>query len=764
MKSIQGIPVLTSNIVLSSVLGVLIAFVMAFVILKHKEQEEYKRLNPSIEFIIGRKEKLFFINKASINFFGFNTLSQKEIKDEIKRWVEQNSPNIYRASHEKFEYSKDGRTILFTKVIDLVNHNIFFFGTDITDQKNSEVKIRRLLAAIEQSANSVLITDSDGSINYVNKAFERFTGYRQNEVIGKTPAILKSGYHDNCFYDNLWETILSGSVWNGTFMNKRKDGEMYWENTTITPICGSNGDIFSYIALKEDITLKKQMEQELRLAKDEAERSNKLKSDFLANISHEIRTPLNGILGFTDVILCNETDDENREMLRLILKSGRDLLELINEVLDLSKIEADRIEIESYPFSLCEMLLLLEKQFSVFAGEKSLKLEFHTPGNMPPRLTGGEKQIKQILNNLIGNALKFTEKGFVRVVTGYENGILQISVTDSGMGMSEEQQLRVFDAFQQAGPMINNKYKGTGLGLTISRRLARLMAGDITVQSVENKGASFTLRIPLLPGSLQDEAEYSELIPVEGELVDIDSEVPAVIVKDRLPGFVAEKPKTPPRLLTVCDEEVSFQRLEEINQAHGMSTELVADAVSAFRMLDENEYDILLMDTRSTRIGDRELISIIRERSEYDNLYVIIITEDVSPDAEKRYLSMGYDYYLSKPIDHNRIMIHINLFLKRYEDSELRRYIYDTSELHSSELKKLEIELRRLKRIVIDDDFDDILTVTEEIAGISQKDVVQEISADLREIWEIIDETALTEFILNTQDIYAHTAEVRDVE
>ena len=372
----------------------------------------FRKLNPYIEFILSKELEVLQINDKARQFFGIEDLPERKAKLFVGIWVRNNIAKSRLFVPEKFEYRSFGSTVLFTKSIEPQTGNILFFGVDITDQKVNEQEIRRLLTAIEQSAVSVVTTDADGNITYANKAFEEITGFTRLEVFGKNPRIFGSGFHDDEFYSQLWQTISTGHVWTGTFLNRKKDGEHYWEEAIITPICNDENEITAFIALKEDITKRKQFEQELRLAKEEAEKANALKTEFLANMSHEIRTPLNAILGFNDILMSQEDDPEKAEMLKLMKKSGSDLLGLISEILDLSKIEADKVTIEYREFSVMTLFEELERQFEVLTADKDVKLEFLESPGIPGMLIGGEVQIKQVLTNLIGNAVKFTDSGF----------------------------------------------------------------------------------------------------------------------------------------------------------------------------------------------------------------------------------------------------------------------------------------------------------------------------------------------------------------
>ena len=502
----------TASMIGLSAAYLFIGIITSFLIIQITECKLLRQNDPDIKLMLTDKKKLILLNRSAITFFKLGRLKRKEQEEKVTAWVDDNIENLFKNTFEKFEYKSGDRTILFTKIIDRRKNKIMIFGSDITDQKTNEAEIRKLLAGMEQSANSIVITDLDGRITFVNAAFEKMTGYGKNEVIGKSPVFMQSGYHTVDFYEELWDTITRGDVWHGKFLNKRKDGDLYWEDATITPVNDDKSGLYAFIAVKEDVSLRIALEKELRSAKTEAEKANRLKSDFIANMSHEIRTPLNGILGLTDVMQAEESDSSKKKKLKLIHESGTELLNMVNKILDLSKIESDKFIMKEELFSVQGLLNDLRKMFSDSAGERNLSLEFNTAADIPEQLKGGRNQIRNILINLIGNAVKFTEKGYVRVSSSYIDGRLNFEIEDSGIGIPANLQASIFNSFQQADAGKNRGYEGTGLGLTLAKRLADLLGGYINVKSIEGKGSTFVFNTPVLP---DDSDGYSEVLPLE---------------------------------------------------------------------------------------------------------------------------------------------------------------------------------------------------------------------------------------------------------
>ncbi len=385
---------------------------------------------------------------------------------------------------------------------------------DVTERVLVEEQLRKLSLAVEQSPTSIVITDLDARIEYVNQAFVETTGYSREEAIGQNPSMLHAGQTPENAYRALWDSLTLGETWRGEFANRRKNGEVYYEKATITPIRQSDGRITHYLAVKEDVSEKKRTAMELDQyrhhleelveerthqlveAKLEAEMANQAKSAFLANMSHEIRTPMNAIVGLTHLLQAGCQDAERSNKLRKITDSAHHLLSVINDVLDISKIEAGKLTLDHSDFDLDRLLagvanLVLDK-----ARDKGLELVVDIAPNLPRWLHGDFTRLTQALLNYAGNAVKFTEAGSVtlRVVlveTGATDLLLRFEVRDTGIGIPEEYQARLFQVFEQVDASTTRRYGGTGLGLAITRHLAELMHGETGVDSTPGVGSVF---------------------------------------------------------------------------------------------------------------------------------------------------------------------------------------------------------------------------------------------------------------------------------
>ena len=372
------------------------------------------------------------------------------------------------------------------------------------EEKNSkDSQIRKLLYGIEHSPASIIITSLEGNIEYVNPKFTELTGYTSEEILGKNPNILKSGELPQEEYKKLWKSISSGNEWHGEFHNRKKNGELYWEYSSISPIKDSEGKITHFMAIKEDITHLKNIQEQLSGARDAAESANKAKSTFLANMSHELRTPMNAIIGYSELL--GEIAEEKGMQedfipdLEKINSAGKHLLNLISNILDLSKVEAGKMDSFEETFDLAPLMEEITSYAEPLAKKNNNKYKASLADHTLTITTDRTKLI-QIIINLIGNAFKFTKEGTVSLEisksTDNNKSWIQFAVTDTGIGMTPEQVGVIFKEFTQADDSTTKHYGGTGLGLAISRLFSRMLGGDIQVTSKLGQGSKFILKLP----------------------------------------------------------------------------------------------------------------------------------------------------------------------------------------------------------------------------------------------------------------------------
>lgn len=397
---------------------------------------------------------------------------------------------------------KDGRVII-TKVAVAPNHEdngnyVGSFGmfTDITEEKKREAEVRKLSLGIEQNSASVVITDPKGTIEYVNPHFTKVTGYALQEAIGKNPRILQSGQTPREVYVELWNTILSGNVWRGEFLNKKKNGELFWESVLISPMKNEKNLITNFIAIKEDITEKKKMIEELRQAKEKAEEMNRVKSSFFANMSHELRTPLIGILGYSEIMQEDtKLSKDYVSMAKNMNRGGKRLLETVNMILNISKINSDKQEARFEKIDIVAIVRETVNLFKAAALKKNLALNLFVKEETII-CYADEKLLCDVFNNLVNNAIKFTEAGSVAVEIEIESKHVVIRVADTGIGIPQDKQGIIWEEFRQSSEGMGRSFEGTGLGLTISKKYVELMGGTISLESAEGKGSTFKVEFP----------------------------------------------------------------------------------------------------------------------------------------------------------------------------------------------------------------------------------------------------------------------------
>jgi len=372
---------------------------------------------------------------------------------------------------------------------------------EIESRKEAEMKLRKLTSAVEQSPNVVIITDLKGIIEYVNPRFEQLTGYSEAEALGRNVSLLKSGETSKETYQNLWQTIMSGHRWHGDLKDKRRDGSTFWASVSISPIWDDGGEISHFVSMHEDITHRKLAEDKIKKAMTQAQTANRAKSELLANMSHELRTPLNAIIGFSNTIKSEIfgpiQNPRYADYTGDILTSAEHLLELINDILDVSAIEAGKIDLQEESLVIPEIvqscLRLIEPR--AFGGDVILKTEL--PEGLPA-VWGDERRLKQSLINLLTNAVKFTpEGGTVTVAAKWEpGGALEIAVSDTGVGMTKKDLVKAMSQFGQVDSGLNRKHEGTGLGLPLVQGLIELHDGEFHLDSKKGQGTTARIVLP----------------------------------------------------------------------------------------------------------------------------------------------------------------------------------------------------------------------------------------------------------------------------
>ncbi len=533
---------------------------------------------------------------------------------------------------------------------------VFAAARDITERKRAEAELRKLSLAVEQSSETIVITDLEGRIEYVNEAFSRTTGYGREEAIGRNPSFLKSGRTPRSTYDALWSALAEGISWKGEFINRKKDGEEFVEFALISPIRQPDGRITHYVGVMEDITEKKRLGMELdnyrhhleelvdertrqlAEAKETAEAATRAKSDFLANMSHEIRTPMNAILGLTHLLAAGTHDAGARDKLVKISGAAHHLLSVINDILDISKIESGKLQLEHADFSLEEMLERVISMIGPQVRQKGLNLALERQVAPPLCLHGDRTRLAQALLNYLGNAVKFTERGHITLRIGLdgegEDGLLlRFEVSDTGIGIAPDKLAGLFSAFQQADSSTTRRYGGTGLGLAINRSLARLMGGEVGAESVPGQGSTFWITVCLPRGKVG--------LSVLSSASEEDSE--AQVLREHRGA----------RLLLAEDNPINREVARDLLLGAGLDVEVAEDGFSCLEKLKTSVrgFDLVLMDVQMPVMDGLEATRAIRARPEFAQLPILAMTADAFEEQRVKCLAAGMNDFVAKPVE-----------------------------------------------------------------------------------------------------------------
>lgn len=389
------------------------------------------------------------------------------------------------------------------KIVSLDKDYLVTVVRDITERKQTEELVQKLSRAVEQSPVSIIITNKEGNIEYINPKVTETSGFQAQEVIGSNPRIFSSGEKTKEEYKLLWERINSGKDWFGEFHNRKKNGELYWESGSISPIKNQVGEITHFVAIKEDISELKRTIDELTAAKEKATESDRLKSAFLATMSHELRTPLNAIIGFSEMFNENLNTEEVKEYGAIVHSSGNQLLGIVEDIFDITLIEAGNIHISMEDVLLKSLIAKVQENLKIDQlrmNKQNINVQYDNSLSESLVIHTDFSKLKQILTNLIKNALKFTQSGSINygytLINTEANPIIQFYVKDTGIGIPQEKMEIIFEMFRQVEDSNIRKFGGTGIGLSITKKLVELLGGSIWVESTVGEGTTFYFTLP----------------------------------------------------------------------------------------------------------------------------------------------------------------------------------------------------------------------------------------------------------------------------
>jgi signal transduction histidine kinase/CheY-like chemotaxis protein len=582
----------------------------------------------------------------------------------------------------------------------------------------------------QTSPIGMILLNEDVTISEINNAALRLIDKSYEDAVGKAFGDAFDcigsfedergcGFGANCSICIFQKAVTSaikdgikseGLEFNKTLVQGDKKVEV-WFRSSITPITIQDRNQVS-VALV-DITDSKQKEFSLIKAKQAAEAANRVKSEFLANMSHEIRTPLNGMIGMIDLTLLSGLNTEQKENLLTAKSCANSLLHMINDVLDFSKLEAEKLVIETVDFNLKSLIEETIKAHSPLATNKGLELTYSFSANIPLYLKGDPTRLKQVLNNLISNAIKFTERGSVTVTVKHRGDAndgagLQFDVADTGIGISKEEMGKLFQTFSQVDGSITRKFGGTGLGLAISKQLVELMGGTIWAESRKGKGSHFTFALDFKLASQQQKAGSQTI--------------------------TSNKEAHTMNILLVEDNNIAQKILTRMLKEKGHIVEIANNGLEALKLHGTKKYDTILMDIYMPEMDGIEATRRIREREGFaEHTPIIAVTADALHKEKEHFLTLGMDEYLAKPIDMDELFAlldqvqggkspsHVSV-AEEIQPRELRQF---SSDQNLRIINYVEGQINTLKDAIIEKNFSVV-----EISAHKIKEIANRISAE----------------------------------
>ncbi|WOF75086.1 ATP-binding protein [Parvibaculaceae bacterium PLY_AMNH_Bact1] len=535
--------------------------------------------------------------------------------------------------------------------------------------RNEAERFRLVAEAID---HSVLMTDTDGYLVWANPSFSEMTGYSLEEVIGRKPGhFLRAPESEPSTTAAIDRHIRDHKGFDTEVLNMTKDGRRFWAQLEVRPVFGADGQVINFIGIERDITEDKRTEaaleanrvelqqriidlqsakseleaeraklassaNELSSAKDAAEQANRAKSEFLATVSHELRTPMNGVLGMAELLIDSDLNQEQRDHASAIKDSGESLLVLLNDILDLSRLEAQGLELETVPIRLADIIAAVTDVMRANANDRGLELKTDISPNAPEVVMGDPTRLRQILFNLTSNAIKFTDQGSVGVFASLDadkgGNFIRIDVTDTGIGISQEAQARLFERFSQADSSISRTHGGTGLGLAICRELARLMDGDISVESTPGEGSKFSVSVPL--------ARPNE-----------DTVSPATDDVSTTQSSSAGEVTDSWRILVAEDQPINAKLMTAIMGRLNHTLTIAPNGVEVIKELRKDDFDLILMDIQMPEMDGILATKVIRSSDEpWHDIPIIALTAHAMAGTRDTYLQAGMNGFVSKPI------------------------------------------------------------------------------------------------------------------
>lgn len=517
---------------------------------------------------------------------------------------------------------------------------------DVTTKREEQEIVETVFQAFAVLQEGFFICNESGQIIYANPAFEKITGYRLKEIYGKKPAFLKSGLHDDEFYDHFYRKLSVEGEWDGVIWNKRANGDVFPENLHVSVIHKNNGRVKYYVAIFSDYTDSFRKSVELQRLKEEAILSEKTKSNFLSKASHEIRAPMSGIIGYSELLAETNLSTEQREYLEVIRSSARSLLNMINEVLDISRMQAGRGQTLSV-FSIRDLIQELYQFFKVHTLKKDIVLGHYFSASIPDWLEGEKEPLRQIFTNLLSNAFKFTRYGRIsfgvdRVEDMGSRIKIYFTVSDTGIGIEKSQVSKIFDPFFQVENIMQDEYatSSSGLGLTIVKSIVEKNGGQITVESKPGEGTRFQFSF------------IAEKTDKKGEVAEIIEENTKRLERWKNRGRSLS-------VLLVEDNYPNQMYIKRILEKKSIFVTVASNGEQALDRVQSKDFDIVLMDVRMPKMDGWEATRRIRQLSDptKSSLPIIALTGLSSEEERQCCEEAGMNGFLMKPIE-TEVLIH----------------------------------------------------------------------------------------------------------
>lgn len=638
--------------------------------------------------LLDAQGRLVESNPAFKNILGYDedksiTLDAMTYQDDVEK-----SSHLYAAfisgsnsgyQIEKRYCHKDGHIVWVRETVSPgTDHTgklafVIVMIEDISQAVEDGELLRKLSKAVEYNPNKIIIASAESQIEYVNRKFLRATGLQKEEVLGKRIREVIKIEISPSEHEMMKNHILSFKDWKGVFRSNVNGGTV-WEAISISPIRNAEKKVTHFVVVQEDITSIKKAEIAMQEAKEAAENANKAKSEFLASMSHEIRTPLNAIIGMADLLSETELTAEQQNYVKIFMSAGDNLLNLINDILDLSKIEVGQVRLEKELFNLYELAEKTCEVMALKAHEKDLELMCYIAPDVPQKIVGDEGKLRQIFVNLLGNAIKFTYSGEIlfkvekdpegTCLDGGECSLL-FSICDTGIGIPVEKQEMIFDMFTQADSTTTRQYGGTGLGLAISKRLVEKMDGRIWVRSREGQGSTFYFTVQV--GTERKGPEEPE--------VDLDGV----------------------KILIIDDNDTNRKILRKMVSSRGAVVKEVDNGISGLKELKEallrgEPFKLVLLDYRMPYMNGAEVARQIANIPSLDGLPILMLTSDIRVRAIERDMEFHVDQCMIKPIKRKELFKAIQNHLEQKAKIETRLYPSKTTEDKIQTLKILLVE------------------------------------------------------------------------